>query len=555
MDNKMKVRKIQIEDFKRIANVELDLSDVNILVGANSSGKSSVLQAIHLTSCLMRQADRIRANGTSPVSTSELDYLPTDSYSKLGHGKDWGNQSDSPRSRVSFVFEAEGAEATADATFRSARNNAGISVSGTLPDTIRDRFRGTGKFFSAYSPGISGIPNEEQKQSKRVVLKACSHGDANAYLRNALLLLNDDDNALLEGWLEKVIGPIKVRVKHNNDNDLNISASATIGENECPLELLGMGYLQLIQIFCYLLLFKPHVMLIDEPDIHLHPNVQERLPRVLSEVAKDQDTKIILSTHSPFIVRGAPIDARVLWMDQGVVKNNSRQSIELALGWGAFGKKIILFSEDEKTELLKHIIAQWPEIEKLVAVHPGNGHSNLIKPAQAEQLKQTLGDSFKIVIHRDRDSMTDDEVTNLKGQYDEKGASLWVTDSSDIEAYFCDPKFLQSFLAYSEADTTSLLEGIINPLNRPNHGQFTKQRKSINNELYGGVGNSPASKNVWDVLQQRPLKAAKGKTVFKELKNKVPSNKFSEMSIQLHVLDGTVATSLKTLLENLLQQP
>jgi len=86
----MQLESITVERFKRIASIDLPLSDLNILVGANGSGKSSILQALHLASCLMRQADRIRANSTAMVRVSDLDYLPSDEYWRLGHGADWG---------------------------------------------------------------------------------------------------------------------------------------------------------------------------------------------------------------------------------------------------------------------------------------------------------------------------------------------------------------------------------------------------------------------------------------------------------------------------------
>ena len=54
----MQLESIIIEKFKRIDIIDLSLADLNILVGSNGSGKSSVLQALHLASCLMRQAER-----------------------------------------------------------------------------------------------------------------------------------------------------------------------------------------------------------------------------------------------------------------------------------------------------------------------------------------------------------------------------------------------------------------------------------------------------------------------------------------------------------------
>lgn len=71
----MLLKKITIEKFKKINQVELDLSPLNILVGTNGSGKSSILQAIHLASCLIRQVDRVHPNKTSPVSCFRLQSL------------------------------------------------------------------------------------------------------------------------------------------------------------------------------------------------------------------------------------------------------------------------------------------------------------------------------------------------------------------------------------------------------------------------------------------------------------------------------------------------
>ena len=74
----MELIKLKVEGFKKIQSIELDLSDVNILVGANGSGKSSVIQSTHLGCCLIRQADRVDPSRTNTVSIEELDYLPTD---------------------------------------------------------------------------------------------------------------------------------------------------------------------------------------------------------------------------------------------------------------------------------------------------------------------------------------------------------------------------------------------------------------------------------------------------------------------------------------------
>ena len=547
----MILRSVKIDKFKRIDSIELPLADLNILVGANGSGKSSVLQALHLASCLTRQVRRLRPDSSEMVRIGDLDYLPSDEYWRLGHGADWGNAATSPSSRISFTFsDDDGSIATAECEMRSARN-AGISVRADVPEAVRPQFRGIDAFFSGFIPGISGIPNIEQKNSKRVVLKACSFGDSNVYLRNALNLLSDDEILQIETWLEPLMGSIKLKIAFDESRDFQISAEAELGGRSVPLELLGTGYLQLIQIFCYVLLFKPKILLIDEPDIHLHPNVQEKLASNLLQIAQSQALKIVLTSHSPFIVRGAPSGTNVFWLSDGNRVTDDRTVVELALGWGAFGKKVIIVSEDTKNDLLKKLIKQWPQIDEAVAVLPGRGYSRLMTKDEAKELSASLGGKFKILIHRDRDSLTDVEVEALQLDYNEDGIRLWFTEQSDIEAEFCDPDFLAALTGDTINDCQTAVDKILLQNQAPIMDQFSGQRKAHNQELHA-AGGSPTNDDVWTAFQTRPLKGAKGKYIFGQLKNNVSANRFSEASVAQIAEFPERASSLKANLEDLL---
>lgn len=547
----MRLESVRIEKFKRINEIDLPLSDLNILVGSNGSGKSSILQALHLASCLMRQAERIRATATAMVRVNDLDYLPSDEYWRLGHGAAWGNRSDSPSSKVQFLFRDEdNSEITAHLEMRSARN-AGISVGGELPEVVRTQFRGPDVFFSGFIPGISGIPNIEQKNSKRVVLKACSFGDSNVYLRNALNLLSPADIEQIENWLEQLLGRIKLKIRFDEAKDFDIHAEAEIGGFAMPLELLGTGYLQLIQIFCYILLFRPKILLVDEPDIHLHPSVQEKLAESLLQISRAQNIKIIMTTHSPFIVRGAPADTKVVWLADGRKQTEDRSVVELALGWGAFGKKVILVSEDKKNDLLKKIIQQWPDIERAVTVLPGRGYKHILTRPEAEELRASLGSTFKLLVHRDRDSLTDHEVARLQDEYNSDGIRLWLTEQSDIESEFCKPEFIAS-LTHEPADLCGTwLNEILTQNRAPIADQFARHRVSHNDELYK-TGGSPTNAEVWEGFQDRILKGAKGKFIFNQLKNKISGGRFSESTIDQHRGFPELASSLRLNLEDLL---
>jgi predicted ATP-dependent endonuclease of OLD family len=77
------------------------------------------------------------------------------------------------------------------------------------------------------------------------------------------------------------------------------------------------------------------IYLIDEPELHLHPKAQEKLLDLLLEESKDK--QIFISTHSPYMFKGSfGAGANLL-----LLKRNSKDEIEIvnakAEGWGLFG--------------------------------------------------------------------------------------------------------------------------------------------------------------------------------------------------------------------------
>ncbi|MFN1512395.1 AAA family ATPase [Vibrio owensii] len=63
-------------------------------------------------------------------------------------------------------------------------------------------------------------------------------------------------------------------------------------------------------------IFKvPGVVLIDEVDLHLHPKAQENYLKVLTDIFPN--IQFIVTTHSPFVIRGLPKDAVVIQLPSG----------------------------------------------------------------------------------------------------------------------------------------------------------------------------------------------------------------------------------------------
>ena len=56
----MKIREISIQNFKSLYNVSFEPGKLNVFLGANGSGKSSVLEAVGVLSAAM--TDRVNTN-------------------------------------------------------------------------------------------------------------------------------------------------------------------------------------------------------------------------------------------------------------------------------------------------------------------------------------------------------------------------------------------------------------------------------------------------------------------------------------------------------------
>ncbi|AYV38094.1 hypothetical protein EFI48_15495 [Aeromonas veronii] len=71
----------------------------------------------------------------------------------------------------------------------------------------------------------------------------------------------------------------------------------------------------------------PGVVLIDEVDLHLHPKAQENYIRVLMDIFPN--IQFIVTTHSPFVIRGLPENAVVVQLPSGRKFDNNFGAMDI----------------------------------------------------------------------------------------------------------------------------------------------------------------------------------------------------------------------------------
>lgn len=209
------INKVELSDFKNVQSFSTGLSSINILIGENNSGKSSVLQGIHFS--LMAEAVR-RKTSTDTVRESDLLYLPSSELIYLRHNQPYTVSTGKNSMLNIYMKEKDDSETDEQISIsiRKGRNPGNISVHTVGSAVIRNRLFQSNKLYSMYVPGISGIPIQETLVSRAVLRTAVARGDANMYIRNILYYLKDDGKLKeLNEWINTVFPNVLIQIPFN----------------------------------------------------------------------------------------------------------------------------------------------------------------------------------------------------------------------------------------------------------------------------------------------------------------------------------------------------
>ncbi len=440
----------------------------------------------------------------STLALNDAIYLPSPDYKKVGNEGVYGNFQNSKKLDLKLTADMpDGTRHDIKLWLKAARNE-GLSVhipsNNEISATIRDRQRE----FSAYIPGLAGIPLSEERRARSIAIRQAAAGDANTVLRNILLLLSQEEESgettpftELQERVSAAIRPTELDVQFDDQVDYFINATFKVDDMVEPraLELAGIGFLQAIQIFAYIILYRPRLLLIDEPDSHLHPGAQERLVREIAKAARDHDCQVIMTTHSPNVMRALPDGANIIWMKDGEVQENAPQA-GLQMGWGILDKKLVLLTEDGDTDMLRLLLSQWPDLERQVAIWSLYGTGNLPNGTALTSLSTMLGD-VPMLLHRDGDMMLDIEKDLWR---DKKGLSprqTWITEGADIESYFVSADYISAITGRSKCEVhTEILEKLTV---QSDHSDFKKKRIDAR-ALYSSDDSVPSRQDAFDQL-------------------------------------------------------
>lgn len=324
------------------------LARVNLLVGTNNSGKTSVLEAIHLLASqgdpwallqvLVRRGERLTGSERMPPRYVELDvsHLFTGHDVRLGSKFTLTAKNQTPERRLTFVInEVKEHAPAAGVPEQPAVARLGLHVSGRPSPMF-------GPMPLSRSFGILVDPVESPRRYRRNRTSE-SEGDLPAQFITTDSL---DGAELVSLWDKVALTPNEDRVlraltfldehieriaaQAGTQNFYNSGRGGFIvkifgREHPLPIGSMGDGMWRMLAMAIAIAHCKDGILLVDEIDTGLHYSVMTNMWRLIFRAAKDLNVQVFATTHSSDCIKSL---AELCCSDPEVASNVSLQRIE-----------------------------------------------------------------------------------------------------------------------------------------------------------------------------------------------------------------------------------
>jgi predicted ATPase len=315
------VTKLKLSNFKAHRNREIDLSGLTILTGVNSSGKTSLIQAL----LLLRQSfvknklrDGLELNDdlvkiglcdealhripSEPAIIISIFNNDTEMFFKFDAGEKYLNSTFIYRDKTTSYADIEALDA--------------VSL-----------FNSNFQYISADRIGGESIFEKSDYEviNQRQVSKYFGEGElAVQYLLQfqtepCVDLFNDSESTLLDEvrkWEHKISSNISFNIEDDKQGNVVITYGYSLSNNTVKsiegisADNMGFGVSYSLAIIIALLSAKPGALIIlENPEAHLHPQAQSEIANLISLVA-ERGVQVIVETHSDHIINGVLVNCK-----------------------------------------------------------------------------------------------------------------------------------------------------------------------------------------------------------------------------------------------------
>ena len=321
------ITKVTTRYFKRFENQEFPIESLSLLAGPNNSGKSTLLQAIMVWNLAMQKWWEKKGPGSgsnakdrpgAPVTRQEFTALPlpsmdqlwTDTHTSLR--KDEGKQG-APRPMVVTLHGNDDAGNTWRFGFELRYSGPEQIHVKPVPDDLPHLETARRRVSVVYVPPFSGIGGNETRLDRPYQDMLIGQGKGGDILRNLLLEVAEAEDGskwnTLESIVERVfhyriLKPAYAGTPFITCQYLKGTPPGKGLGGFAPLDIstTGSGFHQVILILAFMLARPSSMILLDEPDAHLHVLLQKELYDILRGLCHETKGQLVIATHSEVLI-------------------------------------------------------------------------------------------------------------------------------------------------------------------------------------------------------------------------------------------------------------
>lgn len=305
------ITKVSIRNFKAFRDAEVNLSLLNLFTGLNGTGKSTFIQSL----LLLRQSDTNASPKKGLILKGSIVDLGKgkDVYSIHADSDDIGFEIDLDFNRylsVSYNYEAE------SDILALSKHDVAQSQTAVTPSIFSDRF--------TYLKAERISPEHNYKANLAAVKQNGFLGYKGENVP-MFIALNKLDTVLLEGvrhkdakapnlisnidaWLNEIAPGTHVISTYYNELDIVRMGYQFDNGNDFTPEFspvnVGFGITYLLPVITAILAAKRgDLLIIENPEAHLHPKGQAKIGELLARAA-NEGVQIIIESHSDHLFNG-----------------------------------------------------------------------------------------------------------------------------------------------------------------------------------------------------------------------------------------------------------
>lgn len=449
------ITSVRVSHYKAFSTFALHLQEFNVLVGPNNSGKSTIVGAFRILHEGLRKArakspERIEVDGVVTLGYKlSIDDLPV-AAENIFH-----NYDDSRPATVTFKLSN-------DYVLKLHFPERGVCLMVAQPKTGEVRspreFRAAFDVEVAFVPILGPVDQRERIYAKEAARLALMTSGASRNFRNIWYHYPEDFDRFRELVQSTWPGMDIERPELGGDGR---ELFMFCPEERHPREICWSGYG--FQVWCQMLTFivkasDASLLVIDEPDIYLHSDLQRQLVALLRELGPD----ILIATHSTEIIAECEPTSLLNINKRKSTASRVRDVSQLKRVFAALGSNLnptltqlaktrrVVFVEGLDFQLLSPF-ARAHGLPRLAnradfAVVKTEGFNPRRAIDLAAGIEKAVGGRVLRAVVLDRDYRSDAELAEIQAELSRNGFKVHIHRRKEIENYLLVPRVLQGAL-------------------------------------------------------------------------------------------------------------